>query len=76
MAIPGDSLEEEEEEDVEGVSSNGYRTPPDFMPAPDLSPLLSLEKLERGGRPDTLLSSSSMRVYTSRFTILLADTMI
>ena len=37
MAIPGDSVEEEEE-DVEDVSSDGYRTPPDFMPASDISP--------------------------------------
>ena len=29
MAIPGDSVGEE---DVEGASSDGYRTPPDFMP--------------------------------------------
>ena len=33
MAIPGDSVGEE---DVDGVSSDGYRTPPDFMPT--LSP--------------------------------------
>ena len=37
MATPGDSVEEEEEGDVEGDSSDGYRTPPDFMPASDLS---------------------------------------
>ena len=29
MAIPGDSAGEE---DVEGASSDGYRTPPDFIP--------------------------------------------
>ena len=37
MAIPGDSVEEEEG-DVEGVGSDGYRTPPDFVPASGLSP--------------------------------------
>ena len=42
MAIPGDRVEEEEEEeekgDIEGVSSDSYRTPPDFVPASDFSP--------------------------------------
>ena len=37
MAIPGDRLREEEGV-IEGVSSDGYRTPPDFVPASDFSP--------------------------------------
>ena len=36
MDIPGDRVEEEEW-DIEGVSSDGYRTPPDFVPASDFS---------------------------------------
>ena len=53
MDIPGDMVEEEG--DIEGDSSDGYWTPPpDFVPASDLSlrPLLSLENLKRGGRPE------------------------
>ena len=38
MAIPGDSVEEEEEGDVEDGSSDGYRTPPDFMPTSGVLP--------------------------------------
>ena len=38
MAIPGDRVEKEEEGDIEGVSSDCYRTPPDFVPASDFSP--------------------------------------
>ena len=37
MAIPGDSVEEEEGY-IEGVSTDGYRTPPDFVPTSDVSP--------------------------------------
>ena len=37
MAISGDSVEEEEGY-VKGVSSDGSRTLPDFVPAADLSP--------------------------------------
>ena len=37
MAIPGDRVEEEDG-DIEGVRSDGYRTPPDFVPASDFSP--------------------------------------
>ena len=37
MAIPGDRVEEEEGE-IEGASADGYRTPPDFVPASDCSP--------------------------------------
>ena len=37
MAIPGDRVEEEEG-DIEGVISDGYRTPPDFVPASDFAP--------------------------------------
>ena len=37
MALPGDSVEEDDG-DIEGVSSDGYRIPPDFVPASDLSP--------------------------------------
>ena len=48
MAIPGDSVGEE---DVEGASSDGYRTTPDFMPTL-LSPSPFTGKLERRGRPD------------------------
>ena len=45
---PGDRVEEEEE-DIEGTSSDGYCTPPpDFVPASDLPPL------ERGGIPEKL----------------------
>ena len=45
---PGDRVEEEEE-DIEGTSPDGYCTPPpDFVPASDLPPL------ERGGIPEKL----------------------
>ena len=37
MAIPGDRVEEEVG-DIEGVSSEVYRTPPDFVPASDFLP--------------------------------------
>ena len=37
VAIRGDRVEEEDG-DIEGVSSDGYRTPPDFVPASDFSP--------------------------------------
>ena len=53
MAIPGDRVEEEEG-DIEGVSSDGYRTPPDFVPASDFSPLLSQEKLEEEDKRNIL----------------------
>ena len=39
MAIPGDRIEKEEEGDIEGVSSDSYRTPPpDFVLTSDFSP--------------------------------------
>ena len=37
MATPGDRVQEVVG-DIEGVSSDGYRTPPDFVPASDFSP--------------------------------------
>ena len=43
IAIPRDSVEEEEW-DVEGVRSDGYRAPPDFVPASELSPPLFIGK--------------------------------
>ena len=52
MVIPGDRVEEEQEGDIEGVSSDGYRTPPDFVPMSDFSPPPFLGKIERGGRPE------------------------
>ena len=48
MAIPGDSVGEE---DVEG--SDGYRTPPDFMPTSATSPPPFTGKLGREGRPES-----------------------
>ena len=50
MAIPGDRVEEEEEEeegDIEGASSDGYWTPPDFVPASDLPPPPFVEKTRK-----------------------------
>ena len=56
MDIPGDRVEEEEG-DIEGTSSDGYWTsppPPPLISCPRLTfhHLLSVEKLERGGRPE------------------------
>ena len=49
MAIPGDSVGEE---DVEGASSDGCRTPPDFMSMSANSPSPFTGNPERGGRPE------------------------
>ena len=48
MAIPGDSVGEE---DVEGASSDGCGTPPHCM-LTSLHSLLSQETLERRGSPE------------------------
>ena len=55
MVIPGDMVEEEDEESTESVSPDGYRTPPpDFMSTSNVThPLLPYEKLERGGIPES-----------------------
>ena len=39
VVIPGDMVEEEDEESTEGVSSDGYRTPsPGVMVTPTVTP--------------------------------------
>ena len=51
MVIPGNMVEEEDEESTEGVSSDGYRAPSRdvYVFKPLATPLVPEGKLERGG---------------------------
>ena len=54
MVIPGDMVEEEEEESTEGVSSDGYRTPsPGVISTPAVIPPPSGGKSRKRRKPES-----------------------